>query len=196
MENVFCKCSTACELGRSRPRPLHGHASKSNFGAKSYLEGNITMRKIYKVCPCIVRRLPGGYQILCFWHPLGGKQIPKGTVEEGEEIDVAALRELKEESGIKGVKIKSKVGIINRYIGARPRENGPLEHHEWHVFLIDATEDLSETWQHEAVGSEDEQGLIFSYFWQNMPDDYNGFHPKFVEVFKRVEEHLGLRQIS
>lgn len=131
--------------------------------------------------------------MLAFQHPMAGKQLVKGTVEKGEEIAVAALRELEEESGIKGVRIKAKIGIIDRYAGAGLKEDGPLEQHQWHVFLIDAPEGLPETWTHEVSAGEEEQGLVFDYFWQNIPNGYHEFDSKFVKIFERVEKYLGLR---
>lgn len=53
-----------------------------------------------KVTCLVLRDAPGGKQVLSFLHPLGGYQIPAGTVEVDEALPEAARRELAEETGL------------------------------------------------------------------------------------------------
>ncbi len=53
-----------------------------------------------KACPIVLREFNGTIEVLGFIHPLAGKQLVKGTIEAGESIEQACIRELKEESGI------------------------------------------------------------------------------------------------
>jgi 8-oxo-dGTP pyrophosphatase MutT (NUDIX family) len=62
-----------------------------------------------KVCPVVLRKTDHVVEILAFAHPLAGNQLVKGTIEPGESIQDAALRELSEESGIEA--------LINRDLG-------------------------------------------------------------------------------
>ena len=50
-----------------------------------------------KVCPVVFRRVDSVVEVLAFEHPVAGYQLVKGTVESGESIETAALRELAEE---------------------------------------------------------------------------------------------------
>jgi 8-oxo-dGTP pyrophosphatase MutT (NUDIX family) len=52
-----------------------------------------------KVVPVILRHPTQSLEILAFRHPLAGSQLVKGTIEQGEKYDEAAIRELFEETG-------------------------------------------------------------------------------------------------
>ena len=60
---------------------------------------------------CLITR-PGhqGEEILLFEHPFAGNQIPAGTVEPGELIDHAVIREAQEETGLSNYQIKQYLG--------------------------------------------------------------------------------------
>jgi 8-oxo-dGTP pyrophosphatase MutT (NUDIX family) len=65
---------------------------------------------IPKVTAFITRPGPAGTEILLFRHPSAGIQIPAGTVEEGETLEQAVLREAAEETGLKNVRLVSRMG--------------------------------------------------------------------------------------
>ncbi len=148
------------------------------------------MLTVYKACACVVRRDNESHKLLAFEHPSAGKQLPKGTVEADETFEEAALRELEEESGLKLNRIGCKVGVLQRYVGGGPEEDGPLELHEWHIFMLEAPGGLPESWHHRAEGSAVEDGLVFRYFWQPIPTDDNAFHPVFHEVMAKLAAQL------
>jgi len=53
-----------------------------------------------KACPILLRPGSSGAKILAFRHPSAGCQLVKGTVEDGESLEAAAVREMLEEGGI------------------------------------------------------------------------------------------------
>jgi 8-oxo-dGTP pyrophosphatase MutT (NUDIX family) len=63
-----------------------------------------------KVCP-IVFRDSTALKVMVFRHPSGGVQFVKGTIESGERPADAALRELREESGITDAVVSQDLGL-------------------------------------------------------------------------------------
>lgn len=63
-----------------------------------------------KACPVVIRG-QGAIEILAFEHPLAGLQLVKGTIESGESSRAAALRELREESGLSASNVSADLGI-------------------------------------------------------------------------------------
>lgn len=114
---------------------------------------------IHKAVACVVRRDPGqGPALLCFRHPLAGVQIPKGTVEHGEDIAAATLRELEEETGLT-------LTTAPDFIGTWDRDFADGAVHRWHIGLLPAPDGVPDTWRHRASGSPAEDGLIFDLHW-------------------------------
>ena len=63
-----------------------------------------------KACPVVIRG-QGAIEILAFEHPLAGLQLVKGMIEPGESSRDAALRELREESGLIASNVLADLGI-------------------------------------------------------------------------------------
>jgi ADP-ribose pyrophosphatase YjhB (NUDIX family) len=66
----------------------------------------------HKVTALIVREAPAGRQVLLFRHPSAGVQVPAGTVEEGEDLEAAALREGQEESGVRDLRVVRRLATL------------------------------------------------------------------------------------
>lgn len=133
-----------------------------------------------------------GVEILVFEHPLAGWQIAKGTVEEGEDVAEAALRELAEESGVTEASIVGKIGTLESVTGGGPNGTGPLEKHVWHLFHVEAAPLVESRagWTHMAEGSPEERGLAFRFFWLDTDAALDSFHPFWGEVFVSVRNYL------
>ncbi len=56
--------------------------------------------RVEKACPVVTRPGAGAPEVLAFVHPLAGRQFVKGSVEPNEPPQLAAARELFEESGL------------------------------------------------------------------------------------------------
>lgn len=57
---------------------------------------------VHKVAGFVTRRRGPERELLVFRHPAGGTQLPAGTVEVGEAIEAAVVREVAEETGLTG----------------------------------------------------------------------------------------------
>ncbi len=123
-----------------------------------------------KACPIIIRRHDGRRQVLAFAHPLAGRQFVKGGIETGESPRDAAVRELREESGLIAPSPPILPGV--QAIGADRRP--------WH-FLLFRCPGLPDRRSHRTG---DDSGHDFAFFWHPLdraPDET--WHPIFNEAF-------------
>lgn len=119
-----------------------------------------------KACPVIIRNENNGPEILAFHHPLAGNQIIKGTIEPGESLKDACMRELFEESGV--------IAKSKSYLGEWVPN---YENQVWGFYLMTTASSLPENWKHY---TKDGGGLEFSFFWQSLRSKPNeSFHPLF-----------------
>lgn len=65
---------------------------------------------LQKVTAFVIRKTPGGRELLLFNHPFAGWQFPAGTVNPGELPRHAAIREVAEETGLSGLPVKEELG--------------------------------------------------------------------------------------
>ena len=97
--------------------------------------------RIKKVAAIVTREGRAATEVLVFDHPLeeGGlmTQIPAGTVEPNEPPDVAAVRELLEETGVRGQLVA--------LAGVRDEEREGEKRRRW-VFLLRGPEGLLDEW--------------------------------------------------
>lgn len=91
-------------------------------------------------------------------YPTWGVQVPGGSIEPGENYDLAVLREVFEETGLRDVKIVSYLGSL---FTARP------EHmRELHCYHLATTTPIDEQWRHYEMHSTSRVGPIaFDFFW-------------------------------
>ncbi|WP_035898078.1 NUDIX domain-containing protein [Labrenzia sp. DG1229] len=123
-----------------------------------------------KACPIVVRMRNGQPEVLAFVHPLAGKQFVKGTIEIGESPLEAAIRELREESGLQVSSPLTSLGVFAVGDSAQP----------WHFFKCMSTA-LPDTWSHQ---TEDDFGHTFTFFWHPLSEPLNyDWHPIFHEAF-------------
>ena len=144
---------------------------------------------IKKVCPCILKNEGKIRKALVFKHPCGDFQLVKGTVEPGENVEDAALRELTEEAGIMNAQIVDKIAVLHDRV--RPDKDAEEQEWEWHIFLVEPKVELPESWKQQASGSDVENELVFSFFWQVLPGDYSNYHSCFLPVFRILEDYSG-----
>lgn len=90
--------------------------------------------KEYTAGGMVYRHRRGELQILMIQDRLGRWTIPKGHVEEGENLSQTAIREVKEETGLQRVKIRDKLDKIHFFY----RKEGKLILMTTYVFLMEA----------------------------------------------------------
>jgi len=85
-------------------------------------------------------------------HPVAGFQLVKGTIEAGEPIEAAAIRELTEESGISAAAVVRSLGIW---------QSG-FQGQVWEFIECKPAMPLAESWAHK---TQDDGGHLFEFFW-------------------------------
>lgn len=143
---------------------------------------------VLKACACVV---DARGRLLVFDHPAGGgAQLPKGTIEPGESPEAAVRRELHEESGIDHAGALESLGTLDRPGDARLEGRPVRRPQRWHLFLMRSETLLPERFDHIAVGSPEEDGLVFSFRWLSASDDPSGFAWPYQQVIARVRAAL------
>jgi len=115
----------------------------------------------HKVLAYITRQRNRQPQLLVFTHrdfPEAGIQVPAGTVDSGEAIEAALLREIREESGLADVQLVRKLA----------KQAKPQWGQTRHVFQIAAPDDLPDRWTHTVRGRGEDTGLAFEYRWADL----------------------------
>jgi len=105
-----------------------------------------------KACPVLLRGDFEAVEILAFEHPLAGFQLVKGTIEASESAAEAAVRELREESGIADASVIADLGLW------RSGFRGQV----WSFQLCTVEGLLPDEWIHY---TQDDGGRSFRFFW-------------------------------
>ncbi len=111
-----------------------------------------------KVWTYVVRQGGSGIELLVFDQVdvNAGVQIPAGTVEQGEDIQAAAKRELMEESGVR-LDVFSRIAVIER--------NWHGEDVRAHLFAAWAWPETADEWVHQVTGTGEDEGMRFRFYW-------------------------------
>ena len=109
------------------------------------------------------RESQNGRQLLVFEGPEhDGLQVPKGTIESGEDPHAAVLREIAEESGLRAVG-------ATRHLTTDvwTRRHSPPKRYVRHFFHA-AVHEPRDEWTHTVTGEGEEQGLEFEFSWVDL----------------------------
>jgi ADP-ribose pyrophosphatase YjhB (NUDIX family) len=126
-----------------------------------------------KVVPVLTRFRNEVIEILAFEHPLAGKQIVKGTLENGEAIADGCVRELFEESGIKAW-AGNDLGSLTNSIGGA----------DWHFITMVADVAIPDRF---TFHTNDDGGHDFRFFWHPLAEDLTD---EWHEVFHQPIQYL------
>lgn len=105
----------------------------------------------------VLRTGSGGAEVIVFTHrdfPEAGVQVPKGSIEPGETPAAAAVREVAEEVGLRGLVLLGQVGS-DRWRDAAGNEQ------ERHFFAFAAPADAPDAWEHQVRSAGEDDGLVF-----------------------------------
>jgi 8-oxo-dGTP pyrophosphatase MutT (NUDIX family)/ribosomal protein S18 acetylase RimI-like enzyme len=120
-----------------------------------------------KVLAYITRQGSKGLDLLVFEHrdiPEAGIQVPAGTVDPGESVSFALLREVQEESGLE---FKDPGNLLGSFKWFQEDRN---ELHNRNVFHLIAPADVLDEWVHIVKGHDEDVGMAFKYYWIPLAD--------------------------
>lgn len=89
-----------------------------------------------------------------------GIQVPAGSIREGETPEAAALREAREETGLKDFKIVRKLGETEYDISPYR-----FEIQRRHVFHLEVTEPTPDRWSSQEDHDGEQEPTHFECFW-------------------------------
>ena len=93
--------------------------------------------------------------------PEQGIQVPGGTVEAGEMLAVAALREASEETGLRGLTVERYLGCAEYHL--KVDTGAP---HLRHYFHLECSEDTPPRWQHLGSFPVSAPPVRFELWWE------------------------------
>jgi len=142
-----------------------------------------------KVIAYITRRKDAKTQLLVFDHDEkycdAGTQVPAGTVDAGENHEEALKREIFEEAGISDLKILKKFDQYTFFRDAQQCFN------RRHVYHLEATKELPDSWTHQVTGDGMDHDLNFHYYWINLDEAKGKLSARLddsVDIFKFKEK--------
>lgn len=99
-------------------------------------------------------------ELLVFEQPSSGTgvQVPKGTVDDGEDPAEAVVRELAEESGVDEPEVLAHLATDRWF---HDRREAIYRRHFFHV----SVDEERDEWEHVVTGDGIDDGMTFSCFW-------------------------------
>ena len=153
MRSAFRVARATAEASRPQWFPAQAMATATALFVKRKVLGYVTR----------------GEHLLVFRHrdfPEAGLQVTAGTIEEGEDPQDAALRELREESDLTEVRV---VGLLGRYLYDAAPHWGEV--HDRYVYHLELTGSAEQSWLHyETDPSDGGPPIAFSFFWMSLRD--------------------------
>jgi ADP-ribose pyrophosphatase YjhB (NUDIX family) len=124
-----------------------------------------------RVACYVTRTTLAGDELLVFDHvdddpaDPSGCQVPAGGMAPFEAIEVAAAREVAEESGLTGLTFDRQLGAVERGLHD---DGGPSVTTYVHL-TAPPDSDADETWEHVVTGEGEDAGLRFRLRWEPLP---------------------------
>ena len=130
-----------------------------------------------KACPVVFHDSRRS-RILVFRHPSAGIQLIKGGIEPREEPHAAALRELREESGIADAVVSQDLGLWD----------AAFDEQIWSLHLCATAREFPERWSHRCL---DYGSVDLTFFWHDFDaDPTEEWHPLFRRALACIRSRI------
>jgi 8-oxo-dGTP pyrophosphatase MutT (NUDIX family) len=105
------------------------------------------MKKVVSAGGVVLRKTNNKIEILLVYSPPHKAWVlPKGHIDKGETIEEAAIREVKEETGLEDFEIVSKLGIVTR---PSKETSGEIVEKDIHIFIFKTNSRITPAPNHE-----------------------------------------------
>jgi 8-oxo-dGTP diphosphatase len=115
------------------------------------------MTEIRQRVVCYITR--GRRELLVFEHDdpglQAGTQVVAGSVDEGETLEAAAIREVFEEAGLE---LQNPILLGSKDV-IWPGPKNPNQ--RWHFYWLEAPTDTPDAWDHTVTAGEDDMGMVY-----------------------------------
>lgn len=118
-----------------------------------------------RVAAYVVRQRPS-WELLVFEQvgtPEAGSQIPAGGIRPSETPGHAVLREVTEETGLDGLRLRTQLQTENK---PHPVTG---ESRTTTFFVVDAPDETPDAWMHSVLGQDADAGMIFKCRFTTLP---------------------------
>ena len=118
-----------------------------------------------RVAAYVIRRVGDRIELLVLDHEgsEGGTQVPVGEIRPAESRKEAALREVKEQTGLGTVRVVRELGIIE---SPDPESRQSRQMSYW---VLEAAEELPSEWRHEVAADDGDEGSVLFCRWETLP---------------------------
>jgi ADP-ribose pyrophosphatase YjhB (NUDIX family) len=121
-----------------------------------------------KASAFIIRKVPGAANQLLVHAYIADQylplRVPGGGIYDGEAVEQALFREIREETGLVNPHLLRKLGV-DRYFKAETKTT--IERHN---FLLRVPGTMPDTWEHRITGEGNDAGKSFIYQWIGVED--------------------------
>ncbi len=122
-----------------------------------------------------------------------GLQVPAGSKNEGEPLELAVLREAKEETGLKSLRLVKHLGTVD----VEQAKYGLDETHRRYFFHLVCEEDTPESWSYvesdpSIVHRNTPETIVFDIHWMTLSDSISNMadgHDEFLKNLRGKFEH-------
>lgn len=135
----------------------------------------------------VLREEAGQLELLIFDHPLTPPQLPKGTIDPGEEPLAGALRELAEETGLVAVECLAALPPFDIHDDFED-EVSPSQ--RWHAYVLTPTAAVPDAWIHKVQGNGGDAGMEFGCRFAALGAIEEDLHPLFHRLTAQLRKAL------
>jgi 8-oxo-dGTP pyrophosphatase MutT (NUDIX family) len=121
--------------------------------------------------------------------PEAGIQVPGGSVSPHEPLDLAVMREAREETGLDRLRLEAFLGDTQHDFSPR----GRFEIHHRHYYHLTASDDVPETWHHHETDPSEGvyDSILFELLWVQLPDGVPRLISDMDEMLPQLVSRMG-----
>ncbi len=134
-----------------------------------------------------------GTRLLVFHEPdfpEAGIQVPGGSVGPNEPLDLAVMREAREETGLEQLRLEAFLGDTRHDFSPR----GRFEIHHRHYYHLTVSDDVPDTWHHHETDPSEgvHDSILFKLYWVHLPYGVPRLISDMDEMLSQLVSRMGI----